>query len=157
MSHFEITVRDLDRSLGFYRDQLGLPVVLEGTSDQVFPSTGRLRIYEHAERVFRFAVVAASAQPEPMGHGAAPTVVLLSPLGDPPTGASIKVDQVGITHFGIWVDDLDTLYERLEGEGVPCLEPPHTLLTTPEGIWRSAFLQDPDGVIVQLDEFVPPS
>jgi hypothetical protein len=30
-------------------------------------------------------------------------------------------------------------------------------MTTPDGTLRSAFAQDPDGLIVQLDEFVPRS
>ena len=154
ISHFELTVRDLDRSLGFYRDLLGVRVALEGTTERVFPIAGRLRIYQQATREFRFAVLDPAAEPAAFGLSPVPTIVLLCPLGDPPTGEAIKVDQVGITHFGLWVDELDALHERLTGQGLVFLEPPHTMMTTPQGTVRSAFTQDPDRILVQLDEFV---
>jgi catechol 2,3-dioxygenase-like lactoylglutathione lyase family enzyme len=154
VSHFELTVRDLARSLRFYRDLLGLRVVQEGATDRAFPNAARLRIYEQAPREFSFAVLDCSPKPVPFGLSATPTIVLLSPLGEPPSGASIKVDQIGITHFGLWVHGLDAVVKHLERHEVPCLEPPHTMVTTREGTVRSAFAQDPDGVIVQLDEFI---
>jgi catechol 2,3-dioxygenase-like lactoylglutathione lyase family enzyme len=154
VSRIELTVRDLERSLHFYRDLLGLRVLQEGTSDQAFPNTARLRIYEQPNREFRFALLHYRVEPAPYGLSAAPTIVLLSPLGTPPNGTSVKVDQIGITHLGLWVHRLDALYDELKGGGVMFLEPPHTLITTPEGTVRAAFAQDPDGIIIQLDELV---
>jgi len=155
VSHFELTVRDLERSLGFYRDLIGFRVVQEGTTDRVFPNSSRLKIYEQPEREFRFAVLDCSADPVPFGLSAVPTIVLLSPLGPAPNGESIKVDQIGITHFGVWVNGLDAVVGHLEGHGVRFLEPPHTMVTLPHGTVRSAFTQDPDGIMIQLDEFMP--
>jgi catechol 2,3-dioxygenase-like lactoylglutathione lyase family enzyme len=154
VSHIELTVQDFERSMHFYHDLLGLRVLQEGTTDQAFPNTGQLRIYEQPHRQFRFAVLHYSTEPAPYGLSGAPIIVLLSPLGAPPNGTSIKVDQIGITHLGLWVHGLDALYEDLKGQGVRFLEPPHTLMTTPEGTVRAAFSQDPDGIIIQLDEFV---
>lgn len=155
ISHIELTVGDLERSLAFYRDLLGLHVLQQGTTDQVFPNAAKLGIYRQLEREFRFAVLHQDATPAPFGLSAAPTIVLLSPLGDPADGASIKVDQIGITHLGLWVQGLDAVDEDLRGRGVTFLEGPHTMIELPHGTVRSAFAQDPDGIIIQLDEFVP--
>jgi len=154
VSHVELTVRHLGRSLQFYRDQLGLRVLQEGSSEQAFPNSGKLRIYERPSRDFRFALLHYSPEPTPFGLSAAPTIILLSPIGAPPSGTSVKVDQIGITHIGLWVHGLDELYDDLRDRGVTFLEPPHTFMTLPHGTLRSAFAQDPDGIIIQLDELV---
>ena len=88
-----------------------------------------------------------------MGPGA-PIIVLLEPQDPSPTGTSIKADQVGITHIGLWVHGLDAIYEDLKSKGVKFVVPPHTLLKTSTGELRSAFSLDPDGMIIQLDEIV---
>jgi catechol 2,3-dioxygenase-like lactoylglutathione lyase family enzyme len=74
----------------------------------------------------------------------------------PSTGASIKVDHVGITHIGLSLDGLDDVYEELKTKGVTFVVPPHDFMKTSLGVMRSAFAVDPDGVLVQLDELVTP-
>jgi hypothetical protein len=49
------------------------------------------------------------------------------------------------------------LYEDLKGKGATFAAPPHVLVKTKEGTIRSAFVQDPDGILIQLDEMVPAS
>ena len=50
---------------------------------------------------------------------------------------------------------LDAVYDELKSKGVTFLAPPHTLARTKAGTIRSAFAQDPDGILIQLDEMVP--
>jgi len=152
LSHVELTVRDLDRSLHFYRDLLGLQVIKEGTEQNLPASQDYMGIFERPHRRFRYVVLhyqAESAGPYGMGPGA-PIIVLIAPQDVPPTGTSIKVDQVGITHIGLWVTGLDAVYEDLKKKGVQVVIPPHTLNQT----MRSAFALDPDGILIQLDERV---
>jgi len=152
LSHVELTVRDLDRSLHFYRDLLGLQVIKEGTEQNLPASQDYTGIFERPHRRFRYVVLhyqAESAGPYGMGPGA-PIIVLIAPQDVPPTGTSIKVDQVGITHIGLWVTGLDAVYEDLKKKGVQVVIPPHTLNQT----MRSAFALDPDGILIQLDERV---
>jgi len=152
LSHVELTVRDLDRSLHFYRDLLGLQVIKEDTEQNLPASQDYTGIFERPHRRFRYVVLhyqAESAGPYGMGPGA-PIIVLIAPQDVPPTGTSIKVDQVGITHIGLWVTGLDAVYEDLKKKGVQVVIPPHTLNQT----MRSAFALDPDGILIQLDERV---
>jgi hypothetical protein len=53
----------------------------------------------------------------------APVIALVAPLGPSPTGSAIKADQVGISHFGIWVKGLDAICEELKSNGVKFAAP----------------------------------
>ncbi len=147
VSHVAIGVSDMDRSLRFYRDLLGLRVTLDteeniGKLPELFndPTTGKRRA----------AYLRWDEDPE------AGFIVLSAPLG-PPSGAAIKLDQVGIHHFSFWVTDLRTQLEKLEGAGVPILVPPFESDTVAYGEEAggkvlTCLFQDPDGIILQLDQ-----
>ncbi len=69
------------------------------------------------------------------------------------SGEAIKLDQIGVHHFAFWVQDLPKVYEELKAKGAEFVVPP-TAAKTPDGTFNSAFLCDPDGILVQLDELV---
>ena len=148
LSHGELTVRDLQRSVYFSCDLLGWRVIQEGTERDLPANQDYAGIFERPHRKFRFVVLhqnAESAGPYGMGPGA-PIIVLLEPQDPSPTGASIKADQVGITHIGLWVHDLDAVYADLQRQAGKFVVPPHTLLKTSTGDVRSAVSHDPDDI-----------
>ncbi len=49
-------------------------------------------------------------------------------------------------HFAVWVDDLDGAVEEIRGKGVTVSNP------KPVGSGRQAFLHDPAGNLVELNE-----
>ena len=154
LSHVALGVRDFDRSLHFYRDLLGFEVAQEipelgGTEYEGGISKRKNRKYCVA--VLRYGK--ETTTPYGMSEDA-PVIALVAPLGPAPTGTSIKVDQIGISHFGIWVKGLDAIYEELKSKGVTFAVPP-TAAKTEAGTIRSAFAQDPDGILIEFQELVP--
>src|SRR5262245_61333818 len=94
MSHVALSVRDCGRAMNFYRDLLGLQIAQKGTETEA--SKYQEGIYERENRKFRFATLRyGKASDSPYGmNEEAPIVVLIAPLDAPPTGTSIKVDQI---------------------------------------------------------------
>ena len=154
LSHVALGVRDYDRSLHFYRDLLGFQVAQELTEFGGPEYEGE--ISEQRGRKYKIAVL-RYGKPSPGPYGLsenAPVIAMIAPLGTPPTGRAIKADQIGISHFGVWVKGLDAICEELKSKGVKFAASPHTGAKTKEGTIRSAFVEDPDGILIQLDELV---
>jgi catechol 2,3-dioxygenase-like lactoylglutathione lyase family enzyme len=75
------------------------------------------------------------------------------------TGEPKPLFEIGIHHFGFWVDDLDAIAERARIAGVPIVVEPSkrgadtaTYGEAPGGFVRSMFVRDPDGNYVQFDQ-----
>jgi catechol 2,3-dioxygenase-like lactoylglutathione lyase family enzyme len=87
------------------------------------------------------------------------TFIVLSEHPDSPAREPTRLDEIGIHHFSLWVSDLQAICERLQASEIPIFLPPTAVDTAAYGeelggqILTSVF-QDPDGVILQLDERV---
>jgi len=149
VSHLAIGVRDMDRSLIFYRDQLGMEVVSD-REQEMAPSD----MYSDPAGVRRRRVAQLRWAEDPD----APFLVLSSfPAA---TGAPLRLDQVGMHHVGLWVKDLATVVERLRAAGVRFVKDP--AMADARGYAGregekvlTCLFEDPDGTILQLDERLP--
>jgi catechol 2,3-dioxygenase-like lactoylglutathione lyase family enzyme len=149
VSHVAIGVRDMDRSLKFYRDLLGLEVRFDGMQ----PIGGMPTLYASPEKGQRRAVHLH------YGHGPSSGFLVLSerPGGTP--GEAIKLDQLGISHFSWWVDDINALHTKLKAAGVKILVPPTATDSggygeKPGRKFLTCLFEDPDGIMLQLDQRV---
>jgi catechol 2,3-dioxygenase-like lactoylglutathione lyase family enzyme len=144
VSHIAIGVRDMERSLRFYRDLLGLEV----RYDQMQPigGGGTASLYANPEKGKRRAVHLHYGK----GEGAGFIVLTEMPGGT--SGEAIKLDQVGISHFSWSVDDLRAIFEKLEQAGVKVLVPPYETELSGGHKYLTCLFEDPDGIIVQLDQ-----
>jgi catechol 2,3-dioxygenase-like lactoylglutathione lyase family enzyme len=146
MNHTGFVVSDMERSLAFYRDLLGLEVerntVLEGEfiSQLVGYPNARLHIVY-------------------LGVGDARHAVELVQYLNPPSRESVVSSErrsVGATHLGIIVDDLDSFYRELSARGVRFVNPP---AVRPNATYpfarKGCYLQDPDGNWLELLERPP--
>ena len=138
IGHVGISVADLDRSIAFYRDVLGMELVDQGPFEGerygailgirgVRGDIATLRAGSLEIELFRFLVPSSRA-------------------GDPVRPVS---DQ-GITHFCIEVTDIRAIYDRLKAAGVSFNCPP---LEFP-GIATATYGRDPDGNVFELMEKV---
>ncbi len=145
VSHIAVGVRDMDASLGFYRDLLGFEVIrdeVQSTQGTVLPA-----LYKEPHDQRRVATLYWKKGPYE-------AFLVLSEHSDKPaSGEPIKLDQIGIHHYAFWVENLPRVYEELKARGADFVVPP-TVTKTTDGNFNSAFLRDPDGILVQLDELV---
>lgn len=149
VSHVAIGVSDMDKSLPFYRDVLGLSVTREAEEDV----GGLPTLFRDEQKGKRRAAYLRWEE------GPESTFIVLSAPAGPASGEPIKLDQVGIHHFSFWVKDLRAKAKKLEEAGVSILVPPMEGDTAgygeePGGKVLTCLFQDPDGIILQFDERV---
>ena len=142
ISHIAICVADLDKSLEFYRDNLGMEVLADRIQDT---TTGGLpHVYKHQRNTRRQVNLA-------YGKGnVKPTLTMTSHPGDNPDGNPIKLDQIGISDISFTVPDVKSLASELISKGVE-LAGPMDGFTNSQGEVSSIFVLDPDGILVQFD------
>jgi len=141
ISHIAMCTRDMEKSLAFYRDILGMQVLADAMTDPT--EGGRLHNYQQARKSRRRVSLR-------FGAGMQPTLTLTSHAGEAITGAPLKLDQLGITHFSFTVPDTEALLHELLAKGVP-LGGPRESFTNAQGRVRSFYVYDPDGIIIQFD------
>ena len=144
MLHANVVVRDLERSLRFYRDVLRARVLSEIGGDAEDPALGTAMGFG-APATYRGYLLG-------LGKGREATMIDLlqwmrpAAHGDPYD----SVNHVGIARTALEVDDVDKHYEELRGQGVEFLSPPTDLHIPPVGDMRVCCLKDPDGTILEL-------
>ena len=144
ISHIAVGVTDMEHSLGFYRDVLGMHVSLD--AEEEVPAIGDAPAFKRRGVYLRWR------------EGPHETFIVLDQqLSREPFGSPAEIFQVGTHHFGFWVEDIDAMVERAEAADVPIVVRPTNGDTAaygeaPGGVVRSAFLRDPDGNVVQLDQ-----
>lgn len=150
VSHIAVCVADLEKSLEFYRDLLGLTVKMHSTQEMAQrPGAQSEHIYERPRKSRTVADVYVD-DPE----SSQPYLVLTSHPGDQVDGVPIKLDQKGISHISFGVDNLNAFAQELVAKGAS-LAGTMDDFTDAEGNVRTIFLYDPDGILVQFDEGPP--
>jgi len=141
LHHTGLTVRDLERSLAFYRDLLGMEVLFE----------------QEKEGGYLGAIVGYPDARVRMAHLAFPgdvqRVELFQYVSPEPRGEPGEPRDVGITHVCLRVDDVDALAERLRAGGATFFSEPVLVDTGANAGGKGVYLPDPDGVI--LEHFEP--
>ena len=137
--HAGIVVRDIDKSLHFYKDLLRLRVRkdLDESGDYLDKI---LKLKGMKVRTIKLA-------PE-RGEG----LIELLFFGSRGGGSrKMKADSIGLTHVAFEVEDLDKEYLRLKKNGVRFNAPPQY---SPDGYAKVTFCKDPDGVLIELVEIL---
>ena len=147
VSHIAVCVADLDRSLHFYRDLLGLTVRMHTTQQMARrPGAESAEMYQRP-RESRTVANVYFDDPDTTQ----PFLVLTSHPGSEVEGEPIKLDQIGISHISFGVEDVRAYAEELIAKGVQLAG---TLedFTNDQGVMRTFFVYDPDGILVQFDQ-----
>ena len=146
VTHIGICVRDMEKSLAFYRDILGMQVIGEKITEPTEGGSQEARLNNYKlERKSRHFISLS------YGDGLTPTLTLTSHPGEKHSGEPIMLDQIGISHLSFGVEDVKTLVDELLGKGVELAAPIETF-TDPNGDIRSVYFKDPDGILIQFNK-----
>ncbi len=140
--HVGVTVTDLDRSVAFYRDILGLSF------------RGELRMEgETTEKLFgKPSCRARVAYLNGGGRLNTPPVELIQFVSDEAKKQKSDLFTTSISEICFLTDDLWGEYHRLQGLGVEFLSEPQDFDFTADGFGKSraVYFKDPDGIILEL-------
>jgi diaminopimelate decarboxylase len=140
LDHVSVTVGDLNRSLEFYRDLLGIPLIERG--EAVGGSVAKITGFPDARVLW-----ADLALP---GRQTLELLEYASPRGRPRDGGT---NDPGSAHVSIAVDDAEAFHKRLVSAGVSVRSEP--VLIEDDGDWsgvRCFYAVDPDGFTVEILE-----
>jgi catechol 2,3-dioxygenase-like lactoylglutathione lyase family enzyme len=143
--HTSFTVADLDRSLAFFRDRLGLEVVY----------TREIRADYFASIVgLPGCVVKAAMLRLP---GAQHQIELFQYLTPPTIAADhrLRPCDSGSHHLAFLVTDLAGLCQDLRSHGAELLSDPIVINSGPNAGGCAVYVRDPNGILIEL--FQPPS
>jgi lactoylglutathione lyase len=141
LSHVGLTVRDLDASLAFWRDQLGLRELGRGVVE-----------WEHLDRIVGLDGTKIEwAEVELPGGAFLELFAYWSPPGNPVPRDTMN--QPGTTHICLEVEDAELVAERLLASGYRARS--KELVTIPKGAYEGCkciYFLDPDGFTLELLE-----
>lgn len=135
LHHVAITVKEMERSLAFYRDALGLKVLADSVVSGPEIDTAVMEIGANLRMVF-------------LGNEAGAKLELLewrSPPIRERTLNELRYTLSGIVEICLEVADMEKLGEDLKKKGLKFRYPPFVL-----GKTKITHLVDPDGVPVEL-------
>ncbi len=144
LHHVGLTVSDIERSVEFYRDVLGMTLIRRRPhvdADYVAQQTG----YEGV------ALSVASFQVSPHSPQSLEVVQYLNHSGPPIEPAT---NRPGTSHLCLTVNDLDACHRDLSAQGVRFKSPPVLITAGPNQGGRVVYFLDPDGYTLEL--FEPP-
>ncbi|MBM3671901.1 MAG: VOC family protein [Actinobacteria bacterium] len=139
--HLNVNCSNLERSLNFYRDLLGLQTVVRTTPAE--PQPGGAFGLESTQ--WDAWILADSRGLDGVA------IDLLEWQVPPPTGKPYaKANELGFARIGITTTDIDAAYERLIDAGVDCYGAPHDVGVEGVPAMKAFVCEDPDGTLIEL-------
>lgn len=140
--HVGLVVRDLDRSIWFYHDLLGLPFANEPTP-----------WFEGPELATGVGVPGAKLRQVSLWVGEHSTLELIEYANRPADSvAPVPNNHLGAAHVCFKVPDVHAKKAELEAKGVRFYSDVNVVDEGPLAGWRWVYFSDPDGLALELVE-----
>jgi glyoxylase I family protein len=136
--HTGITVRNLERSLGFWRDVLGFE--LSHTPHHTGKLASEVTGVPGAE--IKIAVL--------KGYGHKIELLEYVAPNDRKVDVDLRPCDLGHVHVAFVVDDLDAIMQKIAASGWTAPGSPQTLTAGPNAGKRVVYVRDPDGTTIEL-------
>ena len=137
--HQGFTVSDVDRSVKYYRDLLGLELVRISDRSNL-PSYDRMLGYENVK--IRVAILR-----HPVNEFILELVQYVNPEGQERPQENRFV---GASHLAFEVDDVDVLYQILQEAGHDVINSPTDVIRDGKKVARGMYALDPDGISIEM-------
>lgn len=154
IDHVAFVVSNLERSLEFYRDLLGLEMILQRVWDEEYVR----QMVGYPDASLNIALlklpgeqgspIAADGSLKP---GQGDLMLELIEYQQPRSDSSVsQINTPGNAHLCFIVDDIQEVYRRLHPAGVAFISPPLAVAAGPNKGRQAVYLRDPDGIVIQL-------
>jgi catechol 2,3-dioxygenase-like lactoylglutathione lyase family enzyme len=140
--HTGLTVSDLDRSVTFYRDLLGLEVIAQWESSQPYLRT----VVGYPDAELRIALLRMPGPAGAAGHH----IELLEYRRPRGVRGDANTYIPGNGHVAFMVDDLDAIYRYLKGKGVRFKSAPVDITHGRNAGGRAIYFFDPDDITLEM-------
>ena len=139
--HHGFTVSNIEQSLGFYRDLLGMEL-LRISERKNLPSYDQILGYDDVK-------IQVALLRHPVNEFLLELVQYENPLGQNREMANIFV---GASHLAFEVEDADAMYASLQEAGYGSINPPTDVEREGVVVARAMYALDPDGISVEMFE-----
>ena len=142
--HFSITVADIERSIAWYTEVLGLEVLTRQRNDNAYTRT----IVGMDDAVLEVAFLSLPGDSEVRLE----LIEYVQPRAAQP---ELATNQPGVAHAAFEVADIDATLERLAAAGTLPVNPPVEIDQGVNRGMRACYLRDPDGFTLELMQPAP--
>ena len=140
LHHTGFVVRDLERSVTFYTETMGLEVMMRLEVDGEF-----------AERIVGFTDAHLKVALLNMGNGH--NLELVQYIYPPSAEGQINRNDLGASHLAFLVENIEEYYSTMSQKGLRFLGPPPSLIQDGEVVITAIYAQDPDNNWLEFLEF----
>jgi catechol 2,3-dioxygenase-like lactoylglutathione lyase family enzyme len=139
IQHFSFTVSNIDETVHFFRDLLGLQAtpILEVKGERIEKMVGMPGAWLRGSNIVT------------PGNGNIEFIEYVAPKGKK---IDLKTCNVGVAHIAFMVDDIQKMYDDLTARGIVFKSPPLWVEAGPHKGWGACYLKGPDGITVELME-----
>jgi catechol 2,3-dioxygenase-like lactoylglutathione lyase family enzyme len=142
--HLGLTVADIERSIAFYRDVLGM------TLHRRRPRVDN----DYVEQQTGIAGVVLNVASFKVSGDSPVSLEVVQYMNHVGTAAETATNRPGNSHLCLTVDDLRSAFDDLLAQGVRFKSQPVTITAGPNTGGLVVYFQDPDGYVLEL--FQPP-
>ncbi len=140
--HVGLTVSDMDRSIRFYRDVLGLQfqgeILMEGPSTEA--------MFQRKNCKARVAYLNGSDK------SGMPPVELIQFVDTTVHPQRADLFTTSVSELCFYTEDIEKMYQYLQEQQVECLSAPQSFDFTAGGFGKSKafYFRDPDGIVLEM-------
>lgn len=146
--HFSFTVANLERSIDFYTNVIGMKLV--HTQEQQNEYTSRLVAYENAH--LKVAQLSIEAMNQARSGHLLELVEYVHPHCEPTDTATCRP---GSAHLAFQVEDIHADYERMKALGVRFKSPPNAITAGINKGGFTCYFLDPDDITLEIIQAPP--